>query len=108
MAQPFSTYQLMRVFAQLGAMALLVLMTFISVEKGLCDWDNMEQEQLELSEKADSDSEKEDSSEEDSDDFLHPEDEYYIHLNRFASTTFLETFGQLHFRADVFTPPPEA
>lgn len=108
MSQQHFTYQLIRTLAQFGAMALLVLMTFISVEKGLCDWDNMDQEQLELSEKADTDSEKEDNSEEDSDDFVHHEDELQVHGSNIAAASFHDSFGQLYFRADVFTPPPEA
>lgn len=83
-------------------------MFFIAVEKGFSLWDEAGQEQIELSENADTDSDKGDSSEEDGDDFIHSRTLSNTLSSGKMIAFWLNADQQGHFRSEVFIPPPEA
>jgi len=108
MHEKIKSYYPMSRQLQVCAGLLFILMVFIAAEKGYCLWDEVQQDQIELSENADSDKDKEDNSEEDSDDFVHFTASLNQLINRGTMALCLPSFRQGQCRSDVFTPPPEA
>ncbi len=108
MREALKPYRPLSCTVQICTSLILLLMFFIAVEKGFSLWDEVEQEQIELSENADADSDKEDSLEEDSDDFIHSCALSNATMSGNTAAFWLEAYHQTHFRSDVFTPPPEA
>jgi hypothetical protein len=108
MSEKTKSYSPMSCQLLVWAGLLFILMVFIAAEKGFCLWNEVQQDQIELSENADPDADKEDNSEEDSDDFVHFMASLNQLTNRGAMALCFESFRKAQCRSDVFTPPPEA